>query len=98
MRSSLRTFFVCAAAVLCVGGVTLPYWTAPAFDASAPLAGIALLANASHKCVFFGSPEAGDYNHGVMIHYAAGIIHLAWKNGVGTLSEDKTGQVRVDGS
>ncbi len=73
---------------------TLPYWTAPAFDSAAPLAGIPLLANASHAGVFFGSLEKGDYNHGVMLHYADGIVHLSWKNGVGGLSEDQAGQVR----
>lgn len=70
----------------------LPHWSAPAFDAAAPLAGIALLPNASHTAVFMGSPELGDYNHGAMLHYSEGVIHLTWKNGVGDLSEDAPGQ------
>ena len=84
-----------AAAAAAAAGSPLA-WSVPPFDPAQPLAGIAPLAGVATSVLFWGTPEAGGYNHGAMLHYHGGLLHVAWKNGVSEQGEDKTGQrVRI---
>lgn len=71
----------------------LPLWSVPPFNTSSPTAGLAELPGRTSSVPFFGTRDAGDYNHGAMITYGPGaMITVSWKNGVGESAEDATGQ------
>ena len=77
-----------------VAAARLPSWTAPRPNESDPLGGYAPVPGARNSVLFLGSDEedVGDYNHAAMINYHRGVISVAWKNGLGSSSEDAAGQ------
>jgi len=92
-----KLLFLAAASAIAAASATaaappMPSWSAPAPNASAPLAGYARLAATFTTVVFRGSAATGDYNHAAMLHYLNGVITLTWKNGVVGSAEDAAGQ------
>jgi hypothetical protein len=69
----------------------MPSWSAPAPNASAPLAGYSRLPAEWTKVLYSGA-GAGDYNHASMLHYHNGVITVTWKNGEEGPKEDAAGQ------
>ena len=86
-----------AAAAATAAATASPFtWSIPPFDHTQPLAGISPLPNVTPSVLFWGTTTSGGYNHGAMLTYHAGLLHVAWKNGLGSQGEDRTGQrVRI---
>lgn len=68
----------------------LPQWVAKRPNSSQPLSGYEKLDVEFNVGVYYGSLEAGYYNHAAMWHYHDSIFTLSWKNAPRT--EDTPGQ------